>query len=227
PKSEADMYTLHYSPDTASLIVRLVLRELNLTFTEQLIDREAGALDIPAYRALHPLGKIPAMETPDGAMFETAAILLYLSDRHPGLAPAPDSPDRAAFLKWLFFTSTNLHPTLLELFYPDRVAGPDCAAAVLTHAHARMESFLNLLDQMIDADKPTWLSDTQPSLLGYYLAVLIRWLATYGPGHPSYFIAKDFPALNRVLAHLETRPAALDASLAESLGPTIFTNPAY
>ena len=220
------MYTLHYFPDTASLIVRLVLRELKLPFTELLIDREAGALDSPAYRAMQPLGKIPAMETPDGAMFETAAILLYLSDRHPGLAPAPESPDRAAFLKWFFFTSTNVHPTLLDLFYPDRAAGPESADAVLTHAHERMQSFLTLLDHMVADDRPEWLSDTRPSLLGYYLAVLIRWLASCPPGSPAHFTSRDFPALHRALAYLETCPAALDAALAEALGPTIFTNPA-
>ena len=220
------MYTLHYSPDSASLIVRLVLRELKLPFTEQLIDREAGALDSPAYRAMHPLGKIPAMETPDGAMFETAAILLYLSDRHPGLAPAPDSPDRAAFLKWLFFTSTNIHPTLLDLFYPDRAAGPANAKAVLTHAHDRMQGFLTLFDHLVADERPSWLSDTKPSLLGYYVAVLIRWLACCPPESPAYFTSRSFPALHRVLAHLETRPAALDAARAEALGQTIFTNPA-
>ena len=118
------MYVLHQSPDSASLIVRLVLLELNLPHDTRLIDRQAGALNAPEYRAMHPLGLIPAFETPDGPMFETAAILLYLSDRHPGLAPAPGDSDRAAFLKWLFFTSSNVHPTMLQLFYPDRTAGP-------------------------------------------------------------------------------------------------------
>ena len=117
------MYVLHYFPDTASLAPRMVLAELGVQHRCALIDREAGVLSSPAYRALHPLGQIPALETPDGPMFETAAILLYLADRHPGLAPAPDAPARAAFLSWLFFTSTNIHTTLLQLFYPDRSAG--------------------------------------------------------------------------------------------------------
>jgi glutathione S-transferase len=219
------MYALHYFPDTASTILRFVLRELGLPFTEHLIDRYNGGLDQPAYRALHPLGKIPAMETPDGAMFETAAMLLYLSDRHPGLAPAPDSPDRARFLKWFFFTSTNIHTTLMDLFYPERVAGPALTAPVLAHAHDRMQTFLTLLDRMVADDAPDWLSDNRPTLLGYYVAVLIRWLASCPPGSPAHFSARDFPALGRVLAYLETRPAALAVADLESLGPTIFTNP--
>ena len=112
------MYVLHYSPDSASMAVRMVLEELNLPYRLRLVNREDGTRDTAGYRALQPLGLIPALETPDGAMFETAAILLWLADRHPGadLAPAPADPARGDFLKWFFYTSTNLHPTLLQVF---------------------------------------------------------------------------------------------------------------
>lgn len=226
-KMGAAMYTLHYSPDTASLAVRIVLAELAVPHQSQLIDREAGALDSLAYRALHPLGLIPAMETPDGPMFETAAMLLYLSDRHPGLAPAPDSPERAAFLKWLFFTSTNVHPCLLQLFYPDRVAGDALSDAVMAHARARMQTYLGALNDMVAQDAPNWMSQGKPGLMGYYVGMLMRWLATYGAGHPSYFRSAEFPALHAVLAAHEVRAAALAIAADENLGPTLFTNPAY
>ena len=220
------MYVLHSSPDTASLIVRLVLTELGLPHDCRLIDREGGALDSPGYRALQPMGLIPALETPDGPMFETAAILLYLADRHPGLAPAPDHPDRAAFLSWFVFTNNSVHTTLMHLFYPERLAGPDCAADVVTIARDRMQVYLDLLNHTA-ARSAAWLSPERPSVLGYYIAVLVRWLASHGPGHPTYFRSRDFPALHAVLAALETRPAARACAEAERLGQTIFTNPAY
>ena len=221
------MYILHYFPDTASLVMRIVLRELDVPFEERLIDRDNGELTSPGYLALHPLAKIPAMQTPDGPMFETAAMLLYLADRHGGLAPAPDSPDRAAFLKWLFFTSTNIHTTLMLMFYPDRITGAENTAAVVTHATAAMQDYLSVLDRMTAQDQPAFLSDKQPTILGYYVAMLIRWLASYGEGHTTYIRADDYPALHRVLAMLENRPAALAVAENEGLGPTIFTDPAY
>ena len=129
------MYTLQSVPEFASLIVHLVLEELGQPYSLNTVSLDTGDLDSPAHRALNPFGKIPAMQTPDGPMFETAAILMYLSELTPnGLAPAPGSPDRAAFLKWLFFTSTNLHTTLMQTYYPIRTAGPDCTDAVVTHA---------------------------------------------------------------------------------------------
>lgn len=219
-------YTLHFTPDSAAMIVRLALRMTDAAFAEAPIDRDGGELDSPAYRAMQPLGKIPALQTPDGPMFETAAMLLYLADRHAGLAPAPDSPQRAAFLKWFFFTSTNLHPTILQVFYPDRVAGETHSVIVQTHAVIRMREYLSLLDEMVARDKPDWLS-AKPSALSYYIAVLIRWLAGFGPGTPGYLRSEEFPALHAVLLGLETTPAALTVADIEQLGPTIFTNPRY
>ncbi|MGV8952561.1 MAG: glutathione S-transferase family protein [Cypionkella sp.] len=218
------MYTLHYSPDNASFVVRMVLAELDLPHKALLIDREAGALDSPAYRAVHPLGKIPAFETPDGPMFETAAILLYLADKHHALAPAPDHPDRAGFLAWLFFTSTNIHPTLLNLFYPDRAAGPDCATQTQAHARTHMKMLLTTLDAMLSREAPAWCS-TEPSILGYYLGMLMHWLGGNPADHPAYFPTSDYPALQACLAALETRPAAQTIAVAEGLGALPFTKP--
>lgn len=218
------MYILHSSPDSASLVVRMVLTELGLPYQIRRVDRAAGALDSDDYRALHPLGKIPVLETPDGVMFETAAILLYLADKHPSLAPAPDHPDRARFLTWLFFTSTNIHPVLLQLFYPDRSAGEACSAQTLTHARAQMQKLLTALDSMLARENPEWFS-TGPSLMGYYIGMLMHWLAGNPPDHPGYFPTSDFPALHTRLAALETRPAAQIIAADEGLGRLPFTQP--
>lgn len=221
------MLVLHSLPDSASLAPRMVLAELGLPHEVRPVDRDGGQLDTAAYRGVHPLGKVPALETPDGPMFETSAILLWLSDRHaPGrLAPAPDAPDRAAFLSWFQFTAFNLHPTLMELFYPDRVAGPDCVPQVLAHAGNRMRALFATLETAA-AHAPSWLPADGPSLLGYYIAMLMRWPGGLPAPHPGQLHSTDYPALHRVLAHLETRPAALSVAASEALGPTPFTAPA-
>jgi glutathione S-transferase len=221
------MLILHFVPDTAALAIRMVLTELAVPYEARLIDRAAGVLDSPGYRALHPLGKIPAMETPDGPMFETAAMLLWISDRFaPGqLAPAPDAADRGAFLSWFQFTAFNIHPTVMELFYPHRIAGEAAVPQVLTHAAQRMEDFLTILDS-VAATRPVWLADDRPTLLGYYVAMLIRWLGTLPRDNPGFRLGHQTPALHRVMAFLETRPAALSVASDEALGATFFTHPA-
>ncbi|BDY15502.1 hypothetical protein Sulfitobl28_14720 [Sulfitobacter pontiacus] len=77
-------YTLHYAPDNASLIIRLALEAQGVAYDTCLVDRAAQGQSAPAYRALNPHGLIPALQTPDGPLFETGAILLWLADRHGG-----------------------------------------------------------------------------------------------------------------------------------------------
>ena len=84
-------YRLHYAPDNASLIIRLALEELGQAYETTLVNRQAQVQRSAAYRALNPNGLIPVLETPDGPMFETAAILLWLADRHGALAPSIES----------------------------------------------------------------------------------------------------------------------------------------
>ena len=216
--------TLHHSPDFASTIVRLALEELELPHTLAIVDFDGGALATPEYRRINPIGLIPALETDDGPMFETAAILLWLVDRTGRLGPGPQDPDRAAFLSWLFFTSNALHTAALALFYPHRPAGEANTDAARAAAHDQIIARLGLIEALIAARHPRWLSAEHPGVLGYYIGILVRWLILLPP--PPYGIdLADFPNLRAVLAAHEARPAALRVAKADGLGPTPFTNP--
>ena len=128
-------YVLHYAPDNASLVVRLALDHLGVAYETKLLDRSKAAHKAAPYLALNPNGLIPTLETPQGALFETGAILLWLADTHGGLGPAPGDQDRADFLKWLFFLSNTLHPCLRRIFYPDTYcADPTAYEAVRASA---------------------------------------------------------------------------------------------
>ena len=216
--------TLHHAPDFASTIIRLALEELELPHTIAIADIEGGALGTPEYRQINPVGLIPALETDDGPMFETAAILLWLVDRTGRLGPGPQDPDRAAFLSWLFFTSNALHTAALALFYPHRPAGEANTDAARAAAHDQIIARLGLIEGLIAARRPRWLSTDHPGVLGYYIGILVRWLILLPPAPYGIDLA-DFPNLRAVLTAHEARPAALRVAKADGLGPTPFTNP--
>lgn len=221
------IYRLHYAPDNASLVIRLALEELGLPYETALVDRRSSAQDSAAYRAINPNGLIPALETPDGAIFETAAILLWLADRHGGLAPAPDSPERAAFLKWLFFASNTLHADLRICFYPKKYIGADSTdqATLSKVIKQRLKVHLGHLNDLA-ATTPSWFGASQPSVLDFYLACMMRWMALYpAQSDRSWFHLSHYPHLGALLQRLETRPAVLAAQTAEGLGPRPFTQP--
>lgn len=219
------MYVLYYAPDNASLIVRLVLEELDQPYRTRLVDRSKREQDSPAYRAVNPSGLIPALETPTGVLTETAAILLWLSETHGALAPAPGSPERGAFLRWLFFTTNTLHADLRLHFYPDRHAGtPEALPAFRARTEARLLGHLAILED-VARTQADWLRPERPSILTYYIATALRWLALYPGDRIGWFDITRFPALAAIAAAMENRPAARAAALAEGLGTSIFTKP--
>ena len=222
-------YRLHYAPDNASLIIRLALEELGLPYETALIDRKARGHKAPAYLAVNPAGLIPALETPDGAIFETGAILLWLADRHGTLAPAPDAPGRGAFLKWLFFTSNTLHVAMRMRFYPDQYVGGDPAAQATLRAHLKGEIIrhVGLLETQA-AQSPAWLCGPAPSALDLYLACLLRWLQIYPAAEDnSWFNLADWPHLQAMATRLERCNSVRAAIHAEGLGETPFTAPRH
>ena len=219
-------YRLHYAPDNASLAVRLALEELGQPYDAALVDRARAAQKSPAYLALNPAGLIPVLETPAGAIFETAAILLWLADRHGALAPAPDAPERGDLLKWLFFASNTLHAGLRMLFHPAPFVGEDVAAAqaLRDRMGAALAGHWGHVEAAAAA-RPAWLGAGAPSALDLYLAPLLRWSALYPEGGTGWFRLDDYPHLGAMAAGLETRPSVAAAVAAEGLGALPFTAP--
>ena len=215
------MYTLHFAPDNASLIVRLVLESAGLPYRTALVDRSLRQQDSAAYRAINPTGLIPTLETPQGPIAETAAILLWLSDTH-GIGIGPDSPQRLVLLRWLIFTSNTAHADLRQLFYPDHYV-----PAAATEAHhdilvARMIRHFTLLDAAADHHPDVF---APSGIMAPYLAALMRWSVLYPRGQRPWFHLTRFPALTRMAQSLEASEHARRCARLEGLGPTPFTAP--
>ncbi len=216
---------LHYAPDNASLVIRLAMLEMGVQFDTVLIDRRQREQDSAAYRALNPNGLIPVLETPQGPLFETAAILLWLTETYGKLGP--EAGERGDFLKWLFFASNTLHADLRILFYAEKYIDSTQAETLRAGLRPRLRHHLGLLDA-VARKAPLWFSADTPSVLTYYVACMMRWMALYPAGSDhSWYNISDTPYLQRILQALENRPATRTAVLAEGLGATPFTSPTY
>lgn len=218
-------YVLHYAPDNASLVVRLVLEELRLPYRTALVDRSVSAQRGADYRRVNPVGHIPALETPDGPMFETAAICLWLADRHRDavhLSPEATDPARGSFLSWLFFLSNSVHAEMRNLFYPHLVAGPDPDQQAM--ASQQIQTSLTAHFDILNRLYPS--TERNPTISDLYLAVLLRWPALYPvAADRGWFDLARWPNLHALAQKIEMRDSALAAIRAEGLGPTPFSNP--
>lgn len=97
--------TFYTNPMSRGRIVRWMLEELGELYETVVLDYDA--LKAPDYLAVNPMGKVPAIRHDGQVVTEAAAICAYLADAYPdaGLAPAPGDPERAPYLRWLFFAA--------------------------------------------------------------------------------------------------------------------------
>lgn len=216
------MIRLHYAPDNASLIVRLMLEELGVRYDTVLVDRSTNAQHSAAYLKVNPMGTIPALETPNGVVFETAAILLWLADRAGRMAPAVDSPDRGAFLSWMMVASNGMQNDLRQHFYAERfTAGPLEAHRQIVSK--RLQAHLDRYEALL-GEGHAWFGSDVPTALDYYVAVPLRWFALYLRDE-QWFDLSNWPRLHSLAKRIEARPAMQAAIQAEGLGATPLSQP--
>ncbi|MEL7181417.1 MAG: glutathione S-transferase family protein [Pseudomonadota bacterium] len=211
---------LHYAPDNASLCVRLALEELGLPYETALVDRSRKEQESDAFLALNPNGLIPVLETAEGPLFETAAILLWLAEREGLLMPAVGTPAHMHAIQWIIWLANTLHPTLRMMFYPAQYTTGD-HAPIRSMAAKRLTAHLDILST---AQTAGWLDDTEPTIHTCYLAPMLRWAALYGGGDVRFDLAQ-WPRLLAFAKSFEARDSAQTLSKAEGLGPTPFSNP--
>ncbi len=117
------MYILYGGGFTRAHMTEMVFAELGVPFKIEVVDTFKRENRSAEFLKINPAGFVPALATPEGIiLFETAAINLYLAERHGAgsLAPAMDDPDRGVFLSSLFFLTDELEPALKRYFYPNR-----------------------------------------------------------------------------------------------------------
>lgn len=111
------MLTLYHNPMSRSQIVHYMLHEIGEPFEIVPVDLKAGEQKNEAFLKINAMGKIPVLRDGDMVVSETPAILTYLADKYPaaGLAPAITAPERARYLRWMFFYGSVFEPACIDL----------------------------------------------------------------------------------------------------------------
>jgi glutathione S-transferase len=115
-----DTITLFHAPQTRSSGTLTLLEELGAPYELHVLNMKAGEQLGSAYRAVNPLGKVPAIRHRGALVTEQVAIYLYLADLFPaaglapGLAPAIGDPARGPYLRWLVYYAACYEPALVD-----------------------------------------------------------------------------------------------------------------
>jgi glutathione S-transferase len=110
---------LYWCQNTRAFRIAWLLEESGLPYERVAIDiRNARCKEDPAFRAVSPMGKVPALEDGNTRLNDSGAICIYIADQYPHtkLGPPVDHPDRGSFLQWVLFTNSVIEPAMVEKF---------------------------------------------------------------------------------------------------------------
>lgn len=104
------MIKFYYHPSPNPAKVALFLEEADLPYEMVPVDTRRGEQHAPAFLAINPNGKTPALVDGDAVVFDSNAILLYLAEKTGRFLPENTPAARAAMHSWLMFVATGIGP---------------------------------------------------------------------------------------------------------------------
>ena len=203
--------TLYTNPHSRGTNVRWMLEECGADYDT--VGVPFGAeMKAPAYRAINPMGKVPALTHGDTVLTETVAIITWLAERYPekALIPAAGSDARGEYYRWLCFA---LH---LEYAAVDRWRGVENNAEQRKAiGYGDFDTAFAVLQERLRGRE--YLIGDRFSALDLYYSGLLAWLI-----HRVQVLPADAVYLDYMQRHL-ARPAhqravALDEALLAEMG---------
>lgn len=195
------MMKLYGAPPTRALRVQWALNELGLDCEIVPIDLMAGESRTPEFLRLNPAAKVPVLVDGDLVLSESAAIVLYLAEKHrdKGLLPA-DIKQRAEAYRWIMFTMTELEQPLWRIarnsfIYPEDKRQPTDVAM----ARDEFVAMAKVLDRHLEGR--SFIVGDCFSVADCVTAYVLDWASVNQ-------LLDDLPQLRAYLDRMYARPAA-------------------
>ena len=175
-------YTLFCAPDTYAMSAHAVLEETGADYAVRWVRIFAENSD-PDFLAASPHCRTPALSGPDGSVFETGAVCLYLAERHPeaGLVIPPGDPRRGAFLQWFHYLATTLQPDVIIQYHPEFYhSDPDLQAQLKASSMTRLRGVFDTLNGTLE-NGPYFFGD-RPTVPDFILGMQALWDVIFPDG---------------------------------------------
>ena len=210
PAQHAERLQLYSLPTPNGVKVSIMLEEIGLPYEAHLVSFETNDQMSPAFLALNPNNKIPAILDPNGpggqplALFESGAILLYLAEKTGQCLPQ-DAAARYETIQWVMFQVGGVGPMFGQLGFFTKFAGKDFEDKRPRDRYvAESKRLLGVLNQRL-ANR-TWMMGEQYTIADIAIFPWVRnLLGHYAAG--DLVGITDFPHVTRALAEFLKRPA--------------------
>ena len=194
-------YTLYVYRNSYAMIAHALLEEFGATYELRWVEIFTDNPD-PEFLTANPNLKVPTLLGPDGPIYESSAIALYLAEKFPqaNLTIPLDDPRRGLFHQWLSYLASTLQPEVNIQYHPELYF--DDAETQKRLREASMKRLAKILDVIETGigDGPYFFGETR-TVCDYCLALQAIWPPIY-PGSIA-----DYPNIERLTDAIITRPA--------------------
>lgn len=196
----------YHSPNSRSVGVRILLEELGAPYTLHVLNMNREEQRQPAYLAVNPTGKVPAIVQDGALVTEQPAIFIHLADLFPaaGLAPALGDPLRGPYLRWLVYYGSAFEPAII-----DKALQRDAGGQRMS-PYGDYDSVVNLVSRQVEAGP--WILGERMTAADILWGTALGWVT-------SFKLMPETPAIANYVARIAARPASIrvreaDAALA-------------
>lgn len=196
----ADDLVFYTHPMSRGRIVRWMLEEVGQPYRTEILEFGTTMKASP-YRAINPMGKVPAVQHGEVVVTECGAICAYLADAFPqaGLAPPPGDKLRAPYYRWLFFAAGPI-----EQAAGAKALGwetpPDRQGMV---GFGSLDDVLNAIEGAVSGRE--YVAGDRFTAADLYLGAHLSWGMNFGT-------LEKRPAFETYVGRLLARPAAIRAN---------------
>ena len=190
------MYKLYGSLGAASLAPHCVLEASGEPYEFIPVDISDEVERDPDYLKLNPHGRVPTLVMGGEVMMESAAISMYLADKHPeaNLSPALGDSQRWEYLQWMTYLTNTLQETMLLKRYSSGYTTDTDTSAVSDSAATRLTQILHVLDVGLQKHVGPFFLGDNLSTVDIYLNMVLGWDPDIGAGASE---TKDWPNVTK------------------------------
>lgn len=200
---ENPMYILYGGDFTRAVLVQWVLEEGKLDYELRKIDILKGEHRAAEFLAINPAGLVPVLITPEGdALYEVAALMVYLADRYQltDLAPPVTDPRRGLFLSTVFYIAGDIQSEMKRFYYPHRFSlRREDDAGIQELAKTAVLGRLDVMNTRLVKRGPYVLGN-RFSLADFYLSFWVAFL-------DQDVVRKRFPSIAKLDDLVRSRPS--------------------
>jgi len=192
-----------HSPQSRSAGTRALLEELGADYDLHVLDLKAGEQRGPAYLAVNPMGKVPAIHHGGALVTEQPAVFIYLADLYPAakLAPPLGDPLRGPYLRWLVYYGSCFEPAVIDKSMQREPAAPS------TCPYGDYDTMLKTLTDQLERG-PYLLGDTF-SAADVLWGTALNWTVTFK-------LVPELPVIRAYIDRVLARPAMQRAAAADA-----------